>query len=235
MNRTRIGLSFRASFLTAAAATALLLGQFAAAQTAGVSAANSDDVLEEIIVTGTPIAQKILDTSFAVTVIDAEALKTSPALGLAALLQQVPGLYGEASAGEMNLNISPRGVRGGFLTYISLQEDGLPIFYNGFLEELEFRPDLYTDHVEITRGGPSGVFASNGAGAIVNFISRKATDRPEGEASLTYYSYGQARGGFLLRHANRQFGHYHGHGRWLLASRRWREECRLRRQSRRAI
>jgi outer membrane receptor protein involved in Fe transport len=126
-------------------------------------------------------------------VIDSESLKNSPALGLAALLQQVPGIYGEASAGEENLNISPRGVRGGFLTYISLQEDGLPIFYNGFLEELEFRPDLYTDRVEITRGGPSGVLTSNGAGAIVNFIARKATDKPEGEASLTYYSYGQAR------------------------------------------
>ena len=128
MHRTRTGLSFRASFLTAAAATAMLGGQSAAAQTAGVSAAKSDDALEEIIVTGTPIAQKILDTSFAVTVIDPETLKNSPALGLAALLQNVPGIYGEASAGEMNLNISPRGVRGGFLTYISLQEDGLPIF-----------------------------------------------------------------------------------------------------------
>jgi len=197
MHRTRTGLSFRASFLTAAAATAMLGGQSAAAQTAGVSAAKSDDALEEIIVTGTPIAQKILDTSFAVTVIDPETLKNSPALGLAALLQNVPGIYGEASAGEMNLNISPRGVRGGFLTYISLQEDGLPIFYNGFLEELEFRPDLYTDRVEITRGGPSGVFASNGAGAIVNFISRKASDKPEGEAALTYYSYGQARVDFF--------------------------------------
>src|ERR1700675_1542242 len=159
MNRTGTALSFRASFVTVAAATAMLVGQFAAAQTTGVSAAESDDALEEIIVTGTPIAQKILDTSFAITVIDSEALKSSPAVGLAALLQNVPGVYGEASGGEENLNISVRGVRSGngFLTYMSLQEDGLPVFYNGFLEELEFRPDLYTDRVEVTRGGPSAV------------------------------------------------------------------------------
>jgi iron complex outermembrane recepter protein len=188
MSRTRTGLWLRVSFLTGAAAAAMLIGQLAAAQTA-----KTDDALEEIVVTGTPIAQKILDTSFAVSVIDSETLKNSPALGLAALLQQVPGMYGEASGGEENLNISPRGVRGGFLTYISVQEDGLPIFYNGFLEELEFRPDLFTDRVEITRGGPSGVLTSNGAGAIVNFISRKAGDKPEGEASLSYYTYGQAR------------------------------------------
>ena len=199
MTRTRTGLSFRASFLTAAAATAMLVSQFAVAQTAGVPAAKSDDALQEIIVTGTPIAQKILDTSFAITVIDPEALKSSPAIGLAALLQNVPGIYGEASGGEENLNISVRGVRSGngFLTYMSLQEDGLPVFYNGFLEELEFRPDLYTDRVEITRGGPAAVLTSNGPGAIVNFISRKVTDKPEGEASISYYSFGQARVDFF--------------------------------------
>jgi hypothetical protein len=47
--------------------------------------------------------------------------------------------------------------------------------------------------MEVTRGGPSGVLTSNGAAAIVNFISRKATDTPEGEAAVTYYNYGQVR------------------------------------------
>jgi len=53
-----------------------------------------------------------METSFAVTAVDQETLKNSPAIGLAALLTSVPGLYGEASAGEVNLNISSRGVRG---------------------------------------------------------------------------------------------------------------------------
>ena len=193
----------RAGILAAALiAASALNGQLALAQTAAASAgaaSKAEEPLEEIIVTGTPIAQKILDTSFAITVIDSEALKSSPAIGLAALLQSVPGVYGEASGGEENLNISVRGVRSGngFLTYMSLQEDGLPVFYNGFLEELEFRPDLYTDRVEVTRGGPSAVLTSNGPGAIVNFISRKVTDKPEGEASISYYSFGQARVDFF--------------------------------------
>src|ERR1700693_2334137 len=89
--------------------------------------------LDEIVVTGTNIKQTIMQTSFAVTVADQEALKNSSAIGLAALLTSIPGFYGEASAGENNLNISARGVRGGFLEYISLQEDGLPFLYNGFL------------------------------------------------------------------------------------------------------
>jgi len=185
----------RAGILTATLiADGALSGQYAVAQTSSVpSAPAKTSELDEIVVTGTTIAQKIMETSFAVTAVDQETLENSPAIGLAALLTSVPGLYGEASAGEVNLNISSRGVRGGFLEYISLQEDGLPIFYNGFLEELELRRDMTYSGMQVTRGGPSGVLTSNGAAAIVNFISRKATDKPEGEVSVSYSNYGEVR------------------------------------------
>ena len=180
---------------------AAVLGAFSAhhalAQTsaaaAPATAIGAPSELDEIVVTGTNIKQTIMQTSFSVTVVDQEALANSPALGLAALLTTIPGFYGEASAGENNLNISARGVRGGFLEYISLQEDGLPTFYNGFLEELESRRDLTYGEMEVTRGGPSGVLTSNGAAAVVNFISRKATDKPEGEVAVSYYNYGEVR------------------------------------------
>jgi iron complex outermembrane recepter protein len=185
-----------ATFLTVNA----FLGNRALAQTAAAAPATAPATaigapgeLDEIVVTGTNIKQTIMQTSFAITVVDQQALANSPALGLAALLTNIPGFYGEASAGEDNLNISARGVRGGFLEYISLQEDGLPLVYNGFLEELEMRKDLTYGEMEVTRGGPSGVLTSNGAAAIVNFISRKATDTPEGEVAVSYYNYGEVR------------------------------------------
>lgn len=190
----------RMSVLIGTALAHALAGQFVLAQTASTPASQSTaptDQLEEVVITGTPVAQRILDTSYAVTAIDREALKSTPALGLAALASSVPGLYGEASAGEENLNISPRGVRGGFLEYISLQEDGLPTIYNGFLEETEFRKDLTYDRLEVTRGGPSGVLTSNGAGAIMNFISRQAGDKPEGEVSVSYSDYHSTRADFF--------------------------------------
>jgi outer membrane receptor protein involved in Fe transport len=179
--------------LIGAAVANALAGQFALAQTVEAPT----EKLEEVVVTGTPVAQRILDTSYAVTAINQEALKSTPALGLAALASSVPGLYGEASGGEENLNISPRGVRGGFLEYISLQEDGLPTIYNGFLEEMEFRKDLTYDRLEVTRGGPSGVLTSNGAGAIMNFISRGVGDKAEGEASVSYSDYHSVRADFF--------------------------------------
>src|SRR6266702_1858439 len=167
----------RASFLAAALLTSgALNGQHALAQTAPApaTAIGAPSELDEIVV-------------------NQEALANSPALGLAALLTSIPGFYGEASAGENNLNISARGVRGGFLEYISLQEDGLPFLYNGFLEELELRRDLTYSEMQVTRGGPSGVLTSNGAAAMVNLISRKATDTPEGEVAVSYYNDGEVR------------------------------------------
>jgi iron complex outermembrane recepter protein len=205
MKRANESQRLRAGVLIGTAvAAALGGGQWALAQTASAQASASaseatspeTDRLEEVVVTGTPIATKILDTSYAVTAIDQEALKSTPALGIAALASSIPGLYGEASAGEENLNISPRGVRGGFLEYISLQEDGLPTLYNGFLEEVEFRKDLTYDRLEVTRGGPSGVLTSNGAGAIMNFISRQAGSTPEGEVAVSYADYHSIRTDF---------------------------------------
>jgi iron complex outermembrane recepter protein len=190
--------------LTAVATCALPVefarAQSAAAPTASVATTKAESEsqgLQEVVVTGTNEALRILDTSYAVTKMDQDALKDSPALGLAALAQGVPGLYGEASAGEYNLNISPRGVRGGFLSYISVQEDGLPFLYNGFLEELELRKDLTYGSLEVIRGGPSGVLTSNGAGAIMNFISRKAPSTSEGEVALSYSDYHSQRADFF--------------------------------------
>lgn len=149
--------------------------------------------MDTIVITGTSTKQKILDTSFAVSVINQEDLANSPAVGTAALLSKVPGLYAEASGGDSNTNMSARGLKGGFFNYISLQEDGLPNSYNGFLSEFEFRRDLSYDRVEVTRGGPSGVLTANGPAAIVNFISREAPPTPGGEVALSTTSYGQTR------------------------------------------
>src|SRR5271163_3669223 len=125
----------RASLLTGSLLmVSALSGQYVLAQTAAGNAPGKNAVTEatpvglstdltEIVVTGTYTPQPIMDTSYAVTVMSQEALKDSPALGLAALLSSVPGFYGEGSGGEFNLNISARGVRGGFLEYLSIQED----------------------------------------------------------------------------------------------------------------
>ena len=83
----------RASFLAAALLTSgALNGQHALAQTAPApaTAIGAPSELDEIVVTGTTIKETIMQTSFAVTVVNQEALANSPALGLAALLTSIP-------------------------------------------------------------------------------------------------------------------------------------------------
>ena len=202
--------SFGKSRLLQTAALSVLLATAAGAASAQTSSAGAPKpttssaasapvtALNEVVVTGTTGQQQILETSYAVTAIDQVKLAASPALGLAALLTSVPGLWGEANGGEVNINVSPRGLRGGFLEYISLQEDGLPVMYNGFLAEYEVRKDLTYGRLEATRGGPSGVLTSNGAAAIVNFLSRTSPTAAEGQVGLSYSDYGSARGDFYF-------------------------------------
>jgi iron complex outermembrane receptor protein len=186
---SRFGLPCFVAAVLGAAPFATAFGQQATPET--TTPAQTE--LEEVIVTGSTHEQTILETSFAISTIDEAQLAQSPSLGTAALLDQVPGLWAEANGGEVNTNVSPRGLRGGFFTYVSLQEDGLPVMYNGFFPEFEVRRDLSYGRVEVTRGGPSGVLTSNGAAAIVNFLSRMPTERVEGEAQVSYTDYGSIR------------------------------------------
>jgi iron complex outermembrane recepter protein len=153
--------------------------------------------LEEVIITGTASTGiTALETSFGVSTVSREDMMNNPSPGVAGLLDSVPGLFGESSGGEVNANLSARGVKAAFMSYISLQEDGLPVMYNGFLSETEIRHDSTFERVEVIRGGPSGIFAPNGGAAIVNFISRMPEEE-EGDVTVSVTDYGTVRTDFF--------------------------------------
>lgn len=124
------------------------------------------------------------ETSYAVTDISSEQLRMQAPMGLAEALKAVPGFWIEASGGEASNNIRARGIPADGFSTVSLQEDGLPIQHDGGLGWLNadqsFRIDETVERVEIVRGGPSSVFASNAPGGIVNFVTRRGTDNPGG-------------------------------------------------------
>jgi len=145
--------------------------------------------LNRYLVTATGDVGKVteLSSSFDVSVVDHKDIVTTTAAGVAGLLDSVPGFYGESSGGEVNQNLSVDGLRPSFYGYISLQEDGLPIMYNGFFSEFQIRPDSTYDRIEVVRNGPSAVFAPEGAAAIINFISRMPAIN-EGDATFSFTS-----------------------------------------------
>ncbi len=140
---------------------------------------------EEVIVTArmSPVARTQLDSSYAVTRIGDDAIHLSGAQSAADLLKTVPGLWVESSGGEASNNVRARGIpRDGFSS-LAVFEDGLPVQHDpglGYLNaDQSFRIDDSTQAIEVVRGGPSSVFASNALGGLVNLITRAPPDRPE--------------------------------------------------------
>ena len=99
--------------------------------------------------------------------------------GVASTLTNVPGMFVDASVGEVFTRVFARGVSlsaeddiGWF--YMSLQEDGLPLTavqYNQFAPDFFMRPDVSHARLEVIRGGKSSILAPSGPGGIVNYIT----------------------------------------------------------------
>ncbi len=158
---------------------------------------NSQD---EIVVTGqTTKGRKLITASADITFATATDIDRRAPRSLSDLLELVPGIFVEGTAGEISNNYSVRGLQGGSQRFINLQEDGLPILYGGGGADEFFSNDITIDRLEAVKGGSSGVLTVNGAGATINFISRLPNfDKLEAITRFTAYNYGLKRGDFYL-------------------------------------
>lgn len=169
------------------------------AQDAGSSptAATADETEDEsqIIVTGQTTRNRALITASAdITIATEEDIARKAPKSTADLLELVPGIFVEGTAGAISNNYSVRGLQGGGQRFVQLEEDGLPILYSGGGADFFFDQDLTIDRLEAVKGGSSGVLTVNGAGATINFISRKPNFKEaEGIARVIAYDYGQKR------------------------------------------
>ena len=171
-----------------------------AAQAGTDQPSNGDDGLHDIVVTGQTTRNRALITASAdITYATAADIDRKAPRSTSDLLELVPGIFVEGTAGEVSNNYSVRGLQGGGQRFIQLEEDGMPIIYQGGGADFFFSEDLTIDRLEAVKGGSSGVLTVNGAGATINFISRSANfTAPEGIARATGYNYGLKRGDFYL-------------------------------------
>ncbi len=191
--------STKGVLLRSISTTVLCLSAFnaALAQDQTTSTASSDSFLDEIVVTGSTSGRTALETSYGVAAINAEDIFKDNPVGLTDLVDSIPGLQGEFANGEVNSNLNVRGTQAGFMAFISLQEDGLPVQYSPFFSEYELRYDLSYDRVEAVLGGPSGIFTAQGAAATINYISRMPTEETY-KARFSVTDYGQYRGDLFV-------------------------------------
>ncbi|MGK6321302.1 TonB-dependent receptor [Sphingomonas sp. DT-204] len=180
---------FVKSLLVALAATC---STAAMAQTAPTDTESQGEGGEDIVVTGRAGAgeRTKLETSYAITTLDNDALRSRAASSVTETLKSVPGFWVEASGGEGSGNVRARGIPVDGFGSINLLEDGLPVQHDpalGYLNaDQAFRTDESIDRIEVVRGGPSSVFYSNAPGGVVNFITRRPGDELSGHARVLY-------------------------------------------------
>jgi outer membrane receptor protein involved in Fe transport len=165
-----------------------------AAQPAAATASNEQADLDTIVVTGVTSKRNLLNSSVDVSVATTAEIEQKAPRTTADVLQLIPGIYVESTAGPVSNNYSVRGLPGGGQSFIMLQEDGMPILYGGGGADEYFQNDITIERVEAVQGGTSGLLSPNGAGATINFISKPLNfNEAEGMGRLTGATYGEQR------------------------------------------
>jgi iron complex outermembrane recepter protein len=153
--------------------------------------------VNEIVVTGSTSKRTLLNASVAITQVSNADLAQKAPRNTADILETIPGIFVEATAGPVSNNYSVRGLPGGGQQFVRLIEDGMPAIYGGLNDDEVFQYDASIDHVEGLQGGTSGILTPNAAGASINFISRKLNyDQAGGLFKITGTTYGEARTDF---------------------------------------
>jgi outer membrane receptor protein involved in Fe transport len=152
--------------------------------------------LQTLVVTGTQTPRMNLDASVAVTSLTAQDIQRAVPRSTTEALRYVPGFTRvESSGGEVNENISIRGILG--VEYVNFLEDGLPVFptMHTFFMNADnlFRMDENVQRMEVVRGGASALFGSNTPGAMINLINKTGGDVFDGTVRATGATQGLAR------------------------------------------
>lgn len=168
-------------------------------------AQDDDQVIEEVIVTGTAGGAELrkFDASFAITTVNDEQIEKFSPKSTADLLKMVPGVWSESSGGVAGANVFVRGFPGGGdAPFLTVQVNGAPVYPPPTLSFLEnttlFRIDETVLRMEALRGGPNPVFSNGQPGLTTNFILREGSEITEGLVKYTTSNYDQRRfDGFL--------------------------------------
>ena len=172
-------------------ALAALSGQAWAQETAqaapGPEAAGGAADSQVVVVTGSARAQRRFDVSYAVNALSQGDIQKLAPQNMADLLGKMPGIQVEATGGEVQNVTRVRGIPTDD-GYALFQQDGLPLMteINGFYFRGDSmnRYDLMTKGIEIVRGGPAPIYASQAA-AIVNSATVTGSEKTKGKAQLT--------------------------------------------------
>ncbi|GHF22666.1 TonB-dependent receptor [Kordiimonas sediminis] len=183
--------SYRAALLgsTAAIAASLVLGANASAQDA-----DSDAEFEEVVVTGSRIIRKDLDSASPVTVIGSEEISLSGDTRIEDLVQSLPQAFAaqnstvaNGSSGTATVDLRNLGSE---RTLVLI--DGRRLMPGDPQEpaaDLNFIPSFLIKRVDVLTGGASSVYGADAVAGVVNFVLDKDFEGIRASAQYSTYQH----------------------------------------------
>ena len=153
--------------------------------------------VQEVVVTASRVAEPLLHTPAAVTVIPRATFESTRTISLRDALAGVPGVFVQSRSGAQDVRITIRGygARGngersnaGNLRGIRVLTDGVPITEPDGRTSLDLADLASIDRIEVLRSNVSSLYG-NASGGVVNLRTDLEFERP-------YFEYGQRAGAF---------------------------------------
>jgi outer membrane receptor protein involved in Fe transport len=161
-----------------------------------------DDTIQEVVVTGSRIAQPNLETTSPVTQVTAEDVITQGVTKIEDLVNQLPqafaaqnGTVANGATGTATVNL-----RGLGATRTLVLIDGRRMPYGGVSSgsaaaDLNQIPTAMVERVEVLTGGASAVYGSDAIAGVVNFIMKKDFEGVQIDGQYSLYQHTNDFGG----------------------------------------
>jgi outer membrane receptor protein involved in Fe transport len=161
---------------TSAISAVVICGIFSQTYAQGSEAGTADEVVEEIVVTGSRLPRRDFTAPSPIATIDAEALAASGQATLEESLNRMPQMAPDfsrttnnGSDGTSKLNL--RGL-GADRTLVLLNGRRLAPSGTGSAVDVNNQPQVLMERVEIITGGATTVYGADAVAGVVNFITR---------------------------------------------------------------
>lgn len=193
----------KAALLFSAAAMLYAVPELGFAQQADAKKKDSDEVIEEIVVTGTGVERTQFETPESVTQYSEADVRLYTSSSQADILTQLPGVSAEGGGGEVATNVFHRALpSGGQFSFTPLLYDGIPTFttfgLNSSAFDVYYRNDLGIERAEFVSGGVSNLFGPGSVAGIVNYISKTGGPENAGTVQVEAAEEGRFRGDYFF-------------------------------------
>ncbi len=165
-------------------------------------------IIDEVIVTGTRIAKRIIDIPFPVSRINFVDYKYNKKAGINDILESVPGLFMLSRYGNHDVKVSIRGFgsksRSG-IRGVRILLDGIPESEPDGQTRIEAIDFNSVGQIEIARGNLSSLY-TNAPGGVINFVNDLEFDKPLLSQFNQFGTYGMRRNGLKFGFRNEHYG-----------------------------